>query len=95
MTELQLAMLKKIAFDDYNQGNGRFPECAGDTCTYADGIIETPQDKGVFLSLLNEDMVAHKGANVINGHNYNDADVALTTKGYDFLATMYEVGARP
>lgn len=74
LTSLQQQMIKKIATDYLNQANGS-PECADDTSTYADGIIETAQDKGVFTSLLNAGLVDHEGTG-------RDAYCGLTEEGW-------------
>lgn len=46
-------MLKKIATDEMTCVNGAEPESIEEFETWADGIIEIAQDKGVFTSLLN------------------------------------------
>jgi hypothetical protein len=59
VTPLEALMLQKIARNEYTQLNGAEPETTDDTCTYADVIMETPQDKGVFTSLLKKGLVLH------------------------------------
>lgn len=73
VTPLQAAMLRKIARDKMNQANGGEPECADDTHTWADGIIEDAQDKGVFTSLLNAGLVGHSGKGRDAGVWFTDA----------------------
>jgi hypothetical protein len=81
VTPLQLAMLEKIAFDEFTAANGSMPENHRDTETWADQIIETSQDKGVFTSLLNAELVWHSGTG-------REAGVGLTEEGYKvFRAT--------
>lgn len=76
MTDLQNDMLKKIARSEFTAINGDEPETWMDTETWADTIIETPVDKGVFTSLLKENMVEHLGSG-------RDAYVRLTFKGME------------
>jgi hypothetical protein len=75
MTPLQTAMLGKIAAEELNGGNGR-PEKAQETETYADMIIETAQDKGVFTSLQNAGLVWH------DGQKGREAGVGMTAEGF-------------
>lgn len=77
-TELQIEMIKKIAFDEFTEVNGRMPQDVDQTHTWADGIIETAEDKGVFTSLLNADLVWHSGKG-------RDAGVGLTPAGFALL----------
>ncbi|MHB1630714.1 MAG: hypothetical protein ACYCQL_00670 [Acidithiobacillus sp.] len=74
-TSLQQAMLRKIARSEYTSINGAMPQSAGDTETWADTIIETAEDKGVFTSLKNAGLVWHSGEKT-------DAGVGLTDKGF-------------
>jgi hypothetical protein len=81
VTQLQAAMLKKIAFDEFTPANGSMPSCAADTETWADQVIETAQDKGVFTSLLNAKLVWHRGSG-------REGGVGLTEQGYQILVTL-------
>jgi N12 class adenine-specific DNA methylase len=74
-TPLQQAMLFKIARSEHTSINGAMPRNAGETETWADTIIETPQDKGVFTSLQNAGLVWHSGEK-------EDAGVGLTDTGF-------------
>lgn len=74
MTSLQINMLKKIARSEYSPINGDEPSRIEDTETWADVIIETHVEKGVFTSLLNSGMVQHYGSG-------RDAFVRLTESG--------------
>ena len=74
-TELQKQMLNKIARDEMTAINGAEPENASETHTWADGIIETHQDQGVFTSLLNAELVWHSGQD-------RDAGCGLTDDGF-------------
>ena len=71
LTPLQAAMLKKIATDELTSVNGAEPESVEETETWAEMIIETAQDKGVFTSLLNAGLAIHGGKG-------RDAVVSLT-----------------
>ena len=75
MTPLQTEMLNKVATSEHNEMNGN-PTKVEQTITWADQMIETPQDKGVFTSLLNAKLVAHEGEGV-------DAVVYLTDAGWN------------
>ena len=75
-TELQKQMLNKIARDEMTEINGAEPLTASETHTWADGIIETAQDKGVCTSLLNADLVWH------SDHD-RAAGCGLTEAGFD------------
>lgn len=74
-TPLQMAMLKRIARDELTPVNGREPDNASDATTYADCVIQTARDKGVFTSLINEGLVWHAGKK-------RDAIVGLTEAGF-------------
>ncbi len=74
-TPLQQAMLLKIARSEYTPVDGEVPQNAGETETWADMVIETADDKGVFTSLKNAELVWHSGEK-------KDAGVGLTEKGF-------------
>jgi hypothetical protein len=74
-TELQAKMLKAIATNELTPLNGAEPNSHEDATTYADMVIEDAQDKGVFTSLLNAELVWHSGKG-------RDAVVGLTAKGF-------------
>ena len=57
ITPLQSDMLKKIALDEMTESNGAEPEVPEQTVTWANRIIESPQDKECFDSLLNAGLV--------------------------------------
>lgn len=59
VTPLQAAMLNKIAKSEFNAVDGNIPNIVEDSATWAEMIIETAQDKGVFTSLLNAGLVFH------------------------------------
>ena len=61
MTALQLNMIKKIALDEYTPLNGATPTRREDAQTWQEMIVETPQDKGVFTSLLTAGLVWSNG----------------------------------
>lgn len=74
MTDLQVKMIKKIALDEYTPVNGSIPKVVEDATTWQEMIVESPQDKGVFTSLLNARMVWSSGRG-------KDAVCGLTDKG--------------
>ena len=80
-TELQAKMLKAIATDDLTPVSGAEPGSHEDATTFADMVIEDAQDKGVFTSLLNADLVWHSGKG-------RDAVVGLTVKGFAAYKTL-------
>lgn len=75
VTPLQQAMLLKIARSEFTTINGGIPGNASETETWADAIIESAEDKGVFTSLKNAELVWHSGEK-------KDAGVGLTEKGF-------------
>lgn len=74
-TELQKKMLIKIATSEFTSINGAEPECADDAITWLNVIVETPQDKGVFVSLKNAGLIFSYGTG-------RDAEVGLTEEGF-------------
>lgn len=76
MTPLQAKMMDAIASDELTPLNGARPTSKGDATTFADMVIETSADKGVFTSLMNAGLVWHSGKG-------RDAVVGLTDKGFD------------
>jgi N12 class adenine-specific DNA methylase len=74
-TPLQQDMLYKIARSEYTTVNGAIPKNAQETETWADTIIETAEDKGVFTSIKNAGLVWHSGEK-------KDAGVGLTEAGF-------------
>lgn len=78
MTPLQFDMLKNIARNDHTPVNGAEPKTIDDVSwVWADCVIETVQDKGVFTSLVNAGLAKH------SGHKGRDACVTLTQAGFD------------
>ena len=82
-TPLQQAMLRKIAQSEYTGVNGTMPQNAEETETWADTIIETAEDKGVFTSLKNAGLVWHSGEK-------KDAGVGLTEEGFRLYQSIEE-----
>lgn len=76
MTDLQKKMLIKIARSEYTSINGSEPNNYYETETWANVIIESAQDKGVFTSLVNADLAIYLGYG-------EDAGVRLTKSGFD------------
>jgi hypothetical protein len=75
MTSLQEKMIKAIAMDEYTPVNGAVPECKEDASTWQEMIVNTPEDKGVFTSLLNAGLIWSDGRG-------KDAACGLTDKGF-------------
>ncbi len=74
-TPLQKKMLIRIAEDDLTPVNGAPPTRREDATTWADCIIETPQDKGVITSMINVGLITHCGKG-------RDATIDLTEAGF-------------
>ena len=74
-TTLQAKMLNAIATDELTPLNGARPSNHTDATTFADMVIETAEDKGVFTSLLNAGLVYHSGKG-------RDAVVGFTAEGF-------------
>lgn len=82
-TDLQAAMIKAIATNEFTQVNGAEPDTQGDIgWVWADGIIEDAQDKGVFASLVNAGLAEH------SGHKGRDAAVTLTAAGFEAYKSL-------
>lgn len=77
MTPLQAQMIRDIARNDFTLVNGSEPASLEDIgWVWANTVIETPTDKGVFTSLLNAGLVAH------SGNKGRDACITLTAAGF-------------
>jgi hypothetical protein len=77
-TTLELAMLDKIAHSEYQPANGATPKTFDDTdAVWSRYIIETPEDKGVFSSLMKKGLVRH------DGHGKSDNVCWLTVSGFN------------
>ena len=74
-TPLQAAMLIKIAEHELTPLNGAAPTKTEEADTWADCIIESPEDKGTFTSMLNAGLVLRYGKG-------RDAFVGLTEAGF-------------
>ena len=62
MTPLQAQMLREIALSDFTEVNGREPDTLQDIgWVWADTVITDAQDRGVFLSLQQAELVLHSG----------------------------------
>lgn len=75
VTELEAKMIKAIAEDEFTPLNGVRPTRVNDATTWADCVINTPADKGVFTSLLKKNLAIHHGTG-------RDAVVSLTDDGF-------------
>lgn len=77
-TALQAAMIKNIARSEFTAVNGAEPQGLTDIgWVWANTVIETAEDKGVFTSLVNAGMTQHCG------NKGRDACVTLTQSGLD------------
>lgn len=77
MTNLQEHMINKIARSEFSEINGCVPMKLSEIGSiWADTIIEVPEDKGVFTSLLKAGLVFHTGP------NDPDAGCGLTEEGF-------------
>ena len=84
MTALQLNMIKKIATDEYTPINGATPARREDAETWQEMVIETPEDKGVFTSLLTAGLVWSNGRG-------KDAACGLTDAGFEAIQRAMNV----
>lgn len=75
VTSLQAKMLKAIARNELTPVNGAEPITRDEAETFADMVIETAEDKGVFTSMLNAKLVWHSGKG-------RDAVVGLSDAGF-------------
>ena len=85
MTDLQLKMIKKIALDEYTPINGATPTRKEDAETWQEMVIETPEDKGVFTSLLVAGLVWSNGRG-------KGAACGLNAAGFAAFQQAMEVG---
>jgi hypothetical protein len=77
-TALQNDLIDAIAHSEFQPTNGGTPKTFEDTdWVWAEFIIQTAEDKGVFTSLVNAGLAQH------NGHKGNDACVRLTEAGFE------------
>lgn len=77
-TALQTSMIKAIARSEFTAVNGAKPDSLADIgWVWADCVIETAEDKGVFTSLVNAGLAQHCGS------KGRDASVTLTQAGFD------------
>jgi len=84
MTTLQNAMIMKIAENDFTVANGDTPKSLEDIGqVWADMVIETAQDKGVFTSLMNAGCVTHTGFLPSSSCTKSDSTLSLTEKGFE------------
>ena len=84
MTTLQNAMIMKIAENDFTVVNGDTPKSLEDIGqVWADMVIETAQDKGVFTSLMNAGCVTHTGFLPSSSCTKSDSTLSLTEKGFE------------
>lgn len=74
-TKLQDQMIVAIAESEFNGVGGEIPENKEDAHTWAEMIIESAQDKGVFTSMLNAELVWHN-------QDGKDSICGLTDKGF-------------
>lgn len=74
-TALQAKMIVAIAEDEMAPMNGARPLVCDDATTWADSVICSAEDKGVFTSLMNAELVYHVGKG-------RDAVVGLTEAGF-------------
>ena len=86
-TELQFNLLSKIVEDDYTNFNGNVKALLesndpNESTTWASSILETAQDKGTFISLLNANLVWHTSEG-------RDSTVGLTKTGFEVVKEFY------
>ncbi len=77
MTNLQDKMIRAIARNDFTEVNGATPKSLNDIgWVWANTVIYSAEDKGVFTSLVNAGLAAH------NNYKGDDACVTLTEAGF-------------
>lgn len=77
MTNLQDKMIRAIARNDFTEVNGAIPKSLNDIgWVWANTVIYSAEDKGVFTSLVNAGLAAH------NNYKGDDACVTLTEAGF-------------
>ena len=77
ITELELSIIDKIAYSDFTNINGAEPKDINDIgWVWANCIIESKSDGGVFSSLLKKGLVKH------TGFGDDDDAVTLTESGF-------------
>ena len=77
-TKLQASLLTSIARSEFTAVNSAEPETLDDIgWVWANCVIETAEDKGVFTSLVNAGFARH------SGNKGRDACVTLTQAGFD------------
>ena len=82
-TALQAQMLKTIARNEFTAVNGREPESVDDIYwVWANCVIETAEDKGVFASLVNAGLAEH------DGRKGRDACVTLKQAGFEAYKSL-------
>lgn len=85
VTELERKMIAKIALNEFTYVNGEYPETLADIYwVWANMVIETSADKGVFSSLVKKNIAKHDGG------TGRDACVSLTQEGLDLFKTFKE-----
>ena len=89
LTALQSTLMTKLVESDYTQFNGNVERLLEsnsphDSATWAQMIIETAQEKGVFTSLLKADLVWHVGEG-------REALAGLTEKGFEVMKKLYSI----
>lgn len=87
-TPLQEKMIVAIAEDEYTPLNGHEPDRAEDATTWQEMIINDSEDKGVFTSLLNAELVW-------SGGRGKDAGCGLTQKGFEVYKRIKDGKSMP
>ena len=83
LTNLEVAMIKEIAYSDYTSLNGATPKCLNDIgWVWANCVIYSNADKGVFSSLVKKGLAVH------SGNSGEDACVTLTEAGFQAFQTI-------
>ena len=85
ITKLQAAMLKKIALDEMTSLNGGEPDNAEETTTWANSVLDTSEDKGVFTSMLNAGLVWHQKE---RDHGVDTSTLGLTEAGFTVYKSL-------
>lgn len=94
MTPLQTRMIRKISGNTLNDAHGK-PANAQGTETWIDGIVETPEDRSVFDSLVEAGIVYHRYAQKVmqDGVRFipdSEYRVGLTEAGFAAYLALQE-----
>ncbi len=93
ITVLEKQMIEKMVRDYLTPINGAYPKSVEDATTWADSVIESHSDGGVFSSLVKKGLAWHTGEIVDKktGRLVKDSDagVCLTVHGFEIFKQLF------